>query len=379
MTARIATHPFPHSTLALVALMFAVLPFSVAAMEVADVLELKKANVGEEVILAQAQAEKAQLKLKTEDFKALKAAGCSDKLIIALMTGFKPTGIVSSSTKSTPNTAEARRAEGVVGHTTAAEEPAAATLEAALELEMLDATDLDVAVNAQTYTIQVARAGQLGGGVGQSWRLSAGQRHSVKIPAGQYIVQWDEDDASYPVKLTADLATKLIFSQASTRMYDAIYLSVFRGDTRVDGGRLHMLKVKPEAFENTRREPPPARPAVVAEPTTSDATDFNTPAPRPAVYTQTVYVREPVYVPTPVYVQPAVRYVYTQNCTPRYVPTCGPVVRPTYCYPSYRGSASVVTRLGHGTYGTLGIGHHGLSLGFGGRDGSVRLNFGGCR
>ncbi|HTL53498.1 MAG TPA: hypothetical protein VL860_13060, partial [Planctomycetota bacterium] len=234
-------------------------------------------------------------------------------------------------------------------------------------------------------------------------------RLSVSVPAGTYKIQWINEETVYPVNLDNRATTKLIFSTTSTKMYDAVYLSVFRGDTRIDGGRLHMLEVKASAFapqpstQGSNYSPAQARPQAQSSATIQSEVPMTTAAyssdsgaatvvEQPAqVYTRTVYVEQPVYVsrpvyyaPPPVYVAPVctTRYVYRAPCAPSYN-YCAPVHRiPTYstyynrgsCDRSY-GGVVLATGSRRGYFG-LGFSNAGVSILAGGSRSGVSFNFG---
>ncbi|MGH7145294.1 MAG: hypothetical protein ACREJ2_14375 [Planctomycetota bacterium] len=401
--------------LAVLLLLFTQLP--IFSMDVQDVLELKKAAIGDAVIEAQIKAEAATFHLSTADLKQLKAAGASDALLLAMVSSGHP---APTSTPATPATlvSPANAGAPVAGQPNDAQ-PQTATL----QLEMMDPTDLDVALDAQHQRITVALAGELGGdGAADrfAWRLTAGKRLAVTVPAGTYTIRWANDDQTFTATLGDGLTTKLIFSQASTKLFDALYLSIFRGENRIDGGRLHMLKVNPDGFKfapvqgsdytpanaaasASASAPPPAFEPVVAPADPADtagvaALDVSPEpvvAPQPIYVAPTTYVAPPTCVEQSVYVPPPVVY-YSDDCYPTCYtapiyysrPYCAPVIyrRPYYTSPRiYRThddfdgcrGGFAYTHPAHEHSVSVGGGRRGPSVAFGGRHGSVGFSRGG--
>lgn len=277
-----------------VALLAALAP-TAWALETGDVIRMTKAQVGDEVIKAQIEAEKARFELSADAIIRLKEEGVSDAIIKAMIETAGRTD--EAGEEPAADAAEAGDAPEIV------EEPTGDG-QGTLILENLDSRSYSVQVDSTHGRIFYY------GGVATEGREALPARSSQvwNLPAGRYDVRWVAEDENHTVLISAGRESKVTLTRTTTEGSEALYVSLFEDGQRRGGGRLVTLVDQ------------------------SPAEAVGTAAAPPTTVIEKHYYAQPAAAPAPVYVQGSPGYCYQ--------PSSSYYSQPSYRHSSYRRSSN---------------------------------------
>jgi len=291
---------------------------------------MTKANVGDEVIVAQMRATKARFVLTADEIVRLKKEGVSDAVLKAMIESAKAQPV-----KEPP--ADARAGEE---NQPPAAEPKATDV-GLLILENLDSRDYSVQVDARNRNVFYWKAS---GAEGRE-PLPARSSQVYRLAPGNYRLTWVSGADNHLIKVLPGKESRATLTRTSAEGTEVVYLSLFEDGDRRGGGKLMTLADRAPVQASEPQQSPASARIVEKHYYTAPAQ-------------QSCY--QPAYTAySPYYYDPGYRYYGT-----RY--TWG---YPTFSYAWARGRNSYA--VGWGPYGDLGfswhrrLGHSGFSLGWG--------------
>jgi hypothetical protein len=197
-----------------------------AAMEADDVVRLTKANVGDEVIVAQMRAAKARFVLSADEIVRLKKDGVSDAVLKAMIESAK-----AQPAKEPP--ADARAGEE---NQPPAAEPKATDV-GLLILENLDSRDYSVQVDARNRNVFYWKAS---GAEGRE-PMPARSSQVYRLAPGNYRLTWVSGADNHLIKVLPGKESRATLTRTSAEGTEVVYLSLFEDGDRRGGGRLATL------------------------------------------------------------------------------------------------------------------------------------------
>lgn len=232
--------------LLMIVLLLAVPGAAAAAMETEEVVRLTKAQVGDEVIIAQMKAAGARFALTTDEIVRLKREGVSDAVIKAMIESAPP--------REPP---PAAKAEPRPQPAAPAAEPAAAS--GTLVIENLDSRDYSLQVDAEHGNVFFYSASAA------EWRrpLPARSSQAWPLPAGAYRLTWVGGSDSHTVTVAAGGESRAVLTRTVADGFEAVYVSLSEGGRQRGGGRLHVLADSPPPRAAAPAPAPPAAQSTV--------------------------------------------------------------------------------------------------------------------
>jgi hypothetical protein len=182
-----------------------------AALEADDVVRMTKANVGDEVIIAQMQAAKARFSLTADQIVRLKKDGVSDVVLRAMIEAPKD--------DAGKETVPAQRT-GESADSSAAKPGADAGL---LILENLDSRDYSLQVDPLHRNIFYYWAS---GAEGRE-PLAARSSQVYRLAPGTYRLTWVAGADSHQIKVASGKESRSTLTRTSVDGVEAVHLSLF--------------------------------------------------------------------------------------------------------------------------------------------------------
>jgi hypothetical protein len=193
-----------------------------AGLESDDVVRMAKANVGDEVIIAQLQAAKARFSLTAEDLIRLKKEGVSDAVLRVMIEARPP----------------AAGPEGASAPQSGDRGPAKPGPEAgSLVLENLDSRAYSLQVDPEHRNVFYYWASSAEG----REPLPARSSQVYRLAPGTYRLTWVAGQDSHAIKVLGGKESRVTLTRTAADGVEAVYLSLFEDGERRGGGRLMVL------------------------------------------------------------------------------------------------------------------------------------------